>query len=130
MGIGLVAGCTQFPDLVQVDALQGDATVGDLDPHAVDETVFEDDLPVDVWFDLEFDETMKLTSAREHVWIEDQDGVQLGVELSARLQTISVVPIDVLAPAQNHTLVIEAAITDNSDTSMLGGYRIAFYTAE
>lgn len=130
VGLGFVGGCAQFPDLVKIDALQGDGSVADLDPHAVDETVFEEELPVDVWFDLAFDETMNLPSARENVFIEDQEGVQLEVDLSARLQTLSVVPSEPLEPAQNHTLVIQAAIRDNSETSMISGYRIAFYTAD
>lgn len=45
------------------------------------------------------------------------------------LQTVSVVPQRPLAPGENHTLVVEAAIEDNSGTAMLGGYRIAFFTA-
>ena len=125
---GVAQGCS-VPDVVGIDAVDGDV-VASLNPDEVEETVFEDDLPVTVSFDVSFDETMSLPSARDNIWIEDAEGVELDVDLEARLQTITVVPSGPLEPAQNHTLVIQAAIQDNNETSMISGYRVAFFTAE
>jgi hypothetical protein len=133
LGLGLGPpgpGCAQLPDVVRVDAVQGDTSLADIDPNAVDETVFDLDLPIDVAFDVVFDETMQLPSARDHVRVEDQEGDAIDVDISARLQTLRVTPWELLEAGQNHTLVIEAAIEDNSGTTMLEGYRIAFFTAE
>jgi hypothetical protein len=125
-----LAACGSIPDVLVIEAVQGDDVLSTLEPQEVEETAFEEDLPADVTFRIEFDETMKLTSAREHIWIEDQEEGELPVQVDARLQMLTVEPEETLEGGQNHTLVIESAIQDNGGTSMLSGYRVVFFTEE
>ncbi len=122
----LSAGCT-VPSLIQIDALDGEDLVASLSPGDVTETVFDVDLPTDVLFELTFDETIALPSARENLWIEDQEGQPYNIEIEARLQTLSILPGS-LAPGENHTVVIMDDLEDNNGTERLFGYRIAFFT--
>jgi hypothetical protein len=125
-----LAACGSIPDVLVIEAVQGDDVVSTLEPQEVEETVFQEDLPADVTFRIEFDETMKLTSARENIWIEDQEEGELPVAVDARLQMLTVSPQEPLEAGQNHTLVIESAIQDNNGTAMLSGYRVVFFTEE
>lgn len=125
-----VAGCAQYPEVIDFEAQQDGDKLDAFDPREVEELVFSDDLPVDVSFLVTFDETMTLPSAREGIWIEDADGVALDVELEARLQAITVLPQEPLVAGENHTLVVQSSVADNSGAEMLGGYRVAFYTEE
>ena len=127
--VGLVGGCITVPSVVQIDAADGDSIVATLDPGDVKETAFNVDLPTGVVFDVTFDETMDLPSARENLWIEDQEGQVIGVEIDARLETLTVTPTSTLAAGQNHTLVIGDDVSDINGIEMLFGYRVAFYTA-
>jgi ribosome biogenesis SPOUT family RNA methylase Rps3 len=128
--VAVAAGCSSFPDVVLVEALVDGEAVDELDPHAVDELVFADDLPPGTTFRVTFDETMSLPTAREAMWVEDADGVALAVAVDARLQEIEVAPVDPLEVDQNHTLVVESSVQDNNGNAMLSGYRVAFYVAE
>lgn len=125
---GIASGCAGFPDVTTVEALDQSGVVATLAP--TDEAAFTDDLPTHVSFALVFDETMALPSARDHVHIEDEDGAEVDITLDARLERIEVSPTERLAAGLNHTLVIDAAVEDNSGNEMLSGYRIAFYTEE
>ena len=122
-------GCGGIPEVVQIDALDGDAIVATLADGIANDDVFTNDLPNTVSFDITFDETMALPSARENVWIEDQDGGQLSVDIDGRLSVISVFPTGPLDPGENHTLVMKGGLEDNSGRALITGYRIAFFTA-
>ena len=98
--------------MVEIEATQAGEPIGAVDPH-VDEWVFEDDLPVDVGFAIAFDEPVTLPSAREGVWIEDPEGVELAVNVTARLDAIEIAPRAPLGAAQNHVLVLSTRIRDN-----------------
>lgn len=122
-------GCGQLPEVTQIDALEGESVVATIADDVAGDAVFEEDLPVGVSFDVTFTKPMSITSAQEHIWIEDETGGKVDVEIDGRLSVLTVIPSAVLAPESNHLLVIEAGTESSAGKSMLSGYNIAFYTA-
>lgn len=128
----LTLGCgsdINWPDVISVEALQNTTVVETVELSEVNEDAFVGDIPVDVFFQVNFDETMDLTTAEENIWVEDAARTPLDVTLSARLQVITVTPAAALEPGQNHTLHIGDDIADIAGHELLNGYDIAFYTA-
>jgi hypothetical protein len=128
----LTLGCgsdINWPDVISVEAWQGDAQVELLELSEVNEDAFIGDIPVDVFFLINFDETMDLTTAEENIWIEDAARTQFDVTLTARLAVITVTPNAPLQAGQNHTLHIGDDIADIAGHELLNGYDISFYTA-
>lgn len=122
-------GCADRSEVVRIKALDGDEVIDSVYPTEPGELVFSEDLPVDVAFEIEFSETVSLPSAREAIWLEDQESNPLAVELTARLQDVGVIPVERLAAGQNHTLILAGEITNvEGDTSSID-HRVVFFTA-
>jgi len=133
LGTLLSFGCSSdinWPDVLSVDAMQGDDLVETVELSEVNEDAFTGDIPVDVYFLVHFDETMDLASAQENMWIEDAMRTQIDVTLSARLEVITVTPASgALEGGQNHVLHIGDDIEDINGHELLNGYDVTFYTA-
>jgi hypothetical protein len=131
LALALAAGCADAkrPQVLEIVAFDGESQVESLTVAEAEEDAFAEDMPLSVSFDIAFSETIALASAKENVWIEDSAGGKLDVELSARLEVLTVAPVDALGAAENHLLVIQDDLADTSGLELLHGYRIDFYTA-
>ena len=129
----LIFGCGSdynWPDVIHVEAMQGDTVVEDLVLSEINEDAFSGDIPVDVSFRIYFDETMQLPTAQENIWIANAMGTQIDVDVTARLEVVTATPsMGDLEPGQNHTLHIGDDIKDVAGHELLNGYDISFYTA-
>lgn len=127
-------GCASdfnWPDVVLVEALQGETVVETLELSEVNEDAFVGDIPVDASFQILFDETMDSTTTQENIWIEDAARNVIDVSTSARLEVVTATPVDgPLEPGQNHVLHIGDDIQDISGHELLNGYDISFFTAQ
>ena len=136
LGLGAVfsLGCASdfnWPDVISVEALQGETVVETLDLSEVNEDAFTGDIPVDVAFQILFDETMDSTTTQENVWLEDAARNVIEVTTSSRLEVVTATPADgPLEPGQNHILHIGDDIQDIAGHELLNGYDISFYTAQ
>lgn len=134
LGVVFTVGCASdfnWPDVISVEALQGETIVETLELSEVNEDAFVGDVPVDATFQIFFDETMDATTTHDNIWIEDVARNVIAVTTSARLEVVTVAPVDgPLEPGQNHVLHIGDDIQDIAGHELLNGYDITFFTAQ
>jgi len=130
--MGLLAATTACGDLgdavLESVSVQADGqTVQTLDVDLSGNNFFENPVPTNSTFVISYDEPIDLTTAREHIYLNDAVGSSLGIQVSQRLTDVIVTPAQPMVAGQNHTLLIEAGIDDVSGNTDHDSYYISLY---
>lgn len=128
-----LGGCDsdlEDPEIEMVEVRQGDEVLGAVDPAALSDTTFEDEVPGDAVLALLFNEPVSLTSVREKVGLSDTEDGEYEIEFKQKLSEVVVTPVGGFAPGVTYTLDVARGIEDTSGRATDRNITVNFFVAE
>ena len=117
------------PDLESAEIEVEGEVVQTISITPADTNFFEEAVSPDAAIVLLYDEPLDLKTLEAHVWLEDQTGGRVDVDLDLKLTDVVVTPVVEMSEG-NHMLVAEAGIDDASGNTTEATFNISFYVED